>query len=100
MGPTYNPYFIPKTQTQQQQFPPPTGPPPPILLSFMPHPNQPGVFPGCGMPMELEKAQAAGICRVCKKPWLCPDHSPHPHYQIRGVTFNGQEISREMFGVL
>ena len=50
--------------------------------------------------MELGKAQAAGICRVCKKPWPCPDHPPRPHRQIHGVTFNGQEISSDMFGTL
>ena len=50
--------------------------------------------------MELEKAQAAGICRVCKKLWPCPDHPPRPRRQICGVTFNGQEISSDMFGAL
>ena len=95
--PTYNPQFVPRTQTKQS-FPPPASPP----LSFppVPHPNQPSVFPSHGAPMELEKAQAAGICRVCKKLWPCPDHPPRPRHQIHGITFNGQEISREMFGAL
>ena len=50
--------------------------------------------------MELEKAQVAGICWVCKKLWPCSDHPPHPCHQIYGITFNGQEISEEMFGAL
>ena len=50
--------------------------------------------------MELGKVQVAGICWVCKKLWLCPDHPPRPCRQIHGVTFNGQEISGEMFGAL
>ena len=100
-GPTYNPCFIPRTQTQPRQYPPPTGPPPSTsTISFPPHPNQPSVFPNHGAPMELEKAQAAGICWVCKKPWLCLDHPPCPRHQICGVTFNGQEISGEMFRTL
>ena len=64
-GPTYNPRFVPKTQTpQKQSYPPPAGPPPlsPPTSSSAPHPNQAGVFPGRGVPMELGKAQAAGIC--------------------------------------
>ena len=100
IGPTYNPWFISRTQTKTS-FPPPNGPP---LSSSntpsIPHPNQPGVFPGRGTPMELGKAQVAGICQVCKKPWPCPDHPPCPHCQIRGITFNGQEISGEIFGGL
>ena len=103
MGPTYNPRFIPRTQMQQpqQSIPPPAGSPPITSLSSSTlHPNQPSVFPGHGTPMELGKAQVAGICRVCKKPWLCLDHPPHPHRQICGVTFNRQEISGEMFGAL
>ena len=98
MGPTYNPCFVPRTQTQQpqQSYPPPARPPP----STTPHPNQPSVFPGHGAPMELGKAQAAGICQVCKKLWPCPDHSPRPCHQICGITFNGQEISGDMFGAL
>ena len=102
-GPTYNLRFVPKTQTpQKQSYPPPAGPPPlsPPTSSSAPHPNQAGVFPGRGVPMELGKAQAAGICRVCKKPWLCPDHPPRPRCQIHGITFNGQEIYGEMFGAL
>ena len=100
-GPTYNPCFVPRTQTQPRQYPPPASPPPtPPTSSPAPHPNQPGVFPGCGVPMELGKVQAAGICRVYKKPWPCPDHPPRPHCRICGITFNGQEISREMFGAL
>ena len=101
-GPTYNPQFIPRTQTQQprQLFPSPAGPPPVTPPTSTPHPNQPGVFPGCGTPMELGKVQVAGICQVCKKPWPCPDHPPRPCCQIRGVTFNRQEISGDMFGAL
>ena len=103
-GPTYNPCFVPRTQTQQpqQSYPPPTGPPPlsSPVTSSTPHPNQPGVFPSCGAPMELGKVQAVGICWVCKKPWPCPDHPPHPRRQICSVTFNEQEISRDMFGAL
>ena len=99
MRPTYNPCFVPRTQTQQWQFPPPASPPP-TPASSTPHLNQPGVFPGCGMSMELGKAQAAGICWVCKKRWPCSDHPPHPHHQIHGITLNGQEISGELFGAL
>ena len=29
-----------------------------------------------------------------------PRPSPRPRHQIRGVTFNGQEISSDMFGTL
>ena len=50
--------------------------------------------------MELEKAQVAGICWVCKKLWPCSDHPPRPHCQICGITLNGQEISEEIFGAL
>ena len=102
-GPTYNPRFVPRTQTPaKQSYSPPTNPSPssPPASSSSPHPNQASVFPGRGAPMELGKAQAAGICCVCKKPWPCLDHPPHPHRQIRGVTFNGQEISSDMFGTL
>ena len=100
-GPTYNPRFVPRAQTPQKQSnPPPASTSSPIPPVSTPHPNQAGVFPGRGAPMELGKAQAAGICRVCKKPWPCPDHPPRPRHQIRGVTFNGQEISSNMFGTL
>ena len=100
-GPTYNPRFVPRAQTPQKQSnPPPASTSSPIPPVSTPHPNQAGVFPGRGAPMELGKAQAAGICRVCKKPWPCPDHPPRPRRQIRGVTFNGQEISSNMFGTL
>ena len=69
-GPTYNPRFVPRAQTpQKQSYPPPANPPPSTpLSSSTPHPNQASVFPGRGAPMELGKAQAAGICCVCKKP--------------------------------
>ena len=104
MGPTYNPCFVPRTQTQQprqSQFPPPASPPPPIpTLSSSPHLNEPGVFPGRGAPMELGKVQVAGICQVCKKSWPYPVHPPCPRCQICCITYNGQEISGDMFGAL
>ena len=99
-GPTYNPRFVPRTQTPQKQSTPPLVNSTLPTSSSSPHPNQASVFPGRGAPMELGKAQAAGICRVCKKPWPCPDHPPRPRCQIHGVTFNGQEISSDMFGTL
>ena len=52
------------------------------------------------MPMEFGKVQVAGIYQVCKKLWACLDHPPCSCRQIHGITFNGQEISGEMFGAL
>ena len=99
-GPTYNPQFVPRTQTSKQSNPPPANTPSSSTPTSTPHPNQAGVFPGRGVPMELGKAQAAGICCVCKKLWPCLDHLHRPRHQIRGGTFNGQEISSDMFGTL
>ena len=63
-GPTYNPRFVPRTPNPPKQlYPPPASPSPSSPpSSSSPHPNQAGVFPGHGVPMELGKAQAAGVC--------------------------------------
>jgi hypothetical protein len=50
------------------------------------------MFGGQGIPMDIGKARAEGLCFKCGKPWPCTEHmKPRPN-RMRMLNFKGVNI--------
>jgi len=56
------------------------------------HLNQPGMFGGQGVPMDISKACAEGKCFKCGQPWPCKEHFKPHQRQAHTMVFRGVTI--------